>query len=191
MPKWKRFLLIGAGFGAGFAAISALIFGGWTWYLSRPVKPKPWDSNEIVATFEFLGTETGQFADDPKAQSLVFSYTLENKTDVDYRMPAEGLQLYARLNHEKSLAVDSQSLSLDKERPFIPAKQRMGFTIHLHYLAPEGLDPNPKTAEDRNKNHLLLTKYLNEELTNLDGFAVFDIVNRYQIALPNGWSTKH
>jgi len=78
-----------------------------------------------VATFDFLGTETGQFADDPQAQSIVFSYTLENKTDLDYRMPAEGLEVYAKLNEEKSLAADSQGLSLDKDRPFIPAKQRI------------------------------------------------------------------
>lgn len=89
MANWKRFLLIGAGFGAGVATISALILGGWMWYRSRPAKPKPWDTRAIVATFDYPATETGQFTDDPKAESIVVYYTLENETDTDYRMPPQ------------------------------------------------------------------------------------------------------
>jgi len=59
MKSWKKFLLIGAGFGAGFAVLAGILVGGVIWYDSRPQKPKPWNATAILATFEYPDTESG------------------------------------------------------------------------------------------------------------------------------------
>jgi hypothetical protein len=57
MQPWKRFLLIGAGLGCGFAVAGAAIIGSWLWYSSFPHAPKPWNKKAIVATYDYSDTE--------------------------------------------------------------------------------------------------------------------------------------
>lgn len=76
---WKRMLLRVAGFGAGFAAVSALILGFGLWWLHRPAKPKPWNTTAITASFAQLSSEGENY-------TIVFVYTLQNNTDADYRI---------------------------------------------------------------------------------------------------------
>jgi hypothetical protein len=68
----------------------------------------------------------------------VLYYTLEKATDIDYLMPSQDqLELDARLKREKSLSAGRDVVTLDKERVFIPAKQRRRLAVHLHYPVTE------------------------------------------------------
>ena len=79
MELWKKILLRSAGFGAGFAIIASVVLGTMLWWSSRPPKQKPWNDKAIVASYESLDTEGD-------ANTFRFTYTLENKTDIDYRV---------------------------------------------------------------------------------------------------------
>ncbi|MGO9094051.1 MAG: hypothetical protein ACLQGV_02415 [Bryobacteraceae bacterium] len=190
MTGWRKLALLAAGFGGGFAVVMAAIVGGWAWYQGRPVKPKPWDSRAIVATFDYPDTESGA-PEGPSGSSpdiIVLYYTLENTTEIDYRMPAEEqIEVDGRLKREKSLTSGSLHLPLDKEPVFIPSGQRRRFAVHLHYPMKVDLGPEPRTKEEHRKKWKLIADYMKKELPNLDGFVVFDSANRYQINLPNGW----
>jgi hypothetical protein len=188
MPSWKRVLLIGAGFGAGFAVLAAAIIGGWIWYDGRPHPPKPWNNKAIIATFDYPDTESG--AEDKSGFSpdqLVFYYTLENTTDFDYRMPPrDQLELSGRLEEENSLTTNDQFLALDDHPIFLPAKQRIRVGIRLQYAVKKDFGPK-ETKEDRRKRRKAIADYMATEANNLAGFVLFDTENRYRIDFPGGW----
>jgi hypothetical protein len=189
MPSWKRLLLTGAGFGAGFAIFTTAIIGGWIWYDSRPHAPKPWNGKAIIATFDYPDTESGpQDKGGFSPDQLVFYYTLENTTDFDYRMPSrDQLQLSGKLKEERSLTTNDQLLTLDDHPIFLPAKQRMRIGIHLQYGVKKDFGPKD-SKEDRQKRRKAIADYMGTEVNNLDGFVVFDTENRYRIDFPNGWN---
>ena len=189
MENWKR-LVLTAGLGGGFAIGLALIAGAWLWYQGRPTKLKPWNTKAIVAAFDYPDIESSQpgGSNESTVSMIVLYYTLENTTDSDYHMPPqEQLEVDARLKREKSLSGDTGILTLDKEQVFIPAKQRRRFSLHLNYSMTKSWGPEPKTKQEQRERWKLIADYLNKELTNLDGFVVFDSTNRFQINLP-GWS---
>ena len=198
MVAWKKFVLMAAGVGGGFAVVIASIAGVWTWYHGRPTKPTPWDPRAIVATYQYPDIESGEFEgpNGIKINTIVIYYTLENTTDIDYHMPPqEQLEVDGRLKLDKSLTaplnsapVGSSLLKLDKEQIFIPAKQRRWFIAHLNnWVVPKNFGPEPKTSEEYSKRRKLIEDYMKKELHDLDGFVVFDSTNRYEINLPNGW----
>jgi hypothetical protein len=116
-------------------------------------------------------------------------YTLENKTDSDYRMPQrEQIELNAKLKRENSLSASDQFLSLDERPIFLPSNQRVRTSIHLRYPVNKDFGPED-TKENRIKRRKAIADYINEEFNNLEGFVVFDLQNRYQINFPNGWKT--
>lgn len=213
LRRWQTVLLMAAGFGGGFAVIMAAIVGGWVWHESRPTKPKPWDAKAIVATFDYPETESGEPEGSVgfRPYIIVVYYTLQNTTDYDYTMPAqEQLEVDGKLKRQRSLIGSNDLVTLDKERVFIPAKQRRRFAVHLHHPVKELFGPD-KLAEEQGdqadhgppvvfKPGQILSMsdleelsragtraYMRKEFTNLDGFVVYDSTNRYQINLPNGW----
>lgn len=190
MPNWKKYFFIGAGFGTAALIVTAVIMGVWMWFESRPQKQKPWNQNAIIATFEYPGTESGpEEKDGFRPDQIVMYYTLENKTDFDYRMPARNqIEFNAKLKRENSLSANSQLLSLDEQPVFLPANQRVRISVHLRYPVKKDFGPED-TRANRDKRRKAIADYLNEEFTNLDGFVVFDLQNRYQINFPNGWKT--
>jgi hypothetical protein len=190
MVGWKKLVLTAGGFGAGFAVVMASIVGVWVWYQGRSAKPKPWDAKAIVATFDYPDTESGEPEGSVgfRPETVVFYYTLENMTDIDYYMPPlDQLELDGRLKRERSITSTRGLVTLDNDRVFIPAKQRRRLVVHLHYPVKESFGPDPKTKEEQRKRWTLIADYMKNQLPNFDGFIVFDSTNRYQINLPNGW----
>jgi hypothetical protein len=186
MQTWKRFLLIGAGLGAGFAVSAAAIIGSWLWYSSIPHAPKPWNRAAIIATFDYPDTERGEGSSTP--DQIVFYYTLENKTDFDYRFPPrDQLQFSAKLATENSLSANDDFLTLDKTNMILPAKQRMRIQVHFAYRVEDNFGPS-ETTEQRHQRRQAIENYLNTKTSNLNGFAAFDLQNRYEIDFPNGWT---
>jgi len=157
-------------------------------YTSRPaVRPAPFDAKAILGTFEYPATESGE-PEGPngfRSTTLVFYYTLENTTDIDYYMPSEAqLEVDGKLKHTLSLWT-TNALVLD--RVFIPSKQRRLCGVHYQHPVTESFGPDPRTQEELRKKRKLIADYMKKQLYNLDGFVVLDSANRYLITLPNGW----
>ena len=99
LDSWKRLVIFGASFGVALAVALAAIVAAISWYSSRPVPPKPWNSKAIIATFDYPDVE----GDNPK--TIVLNYILENTTEADYRIPRKNqLEINARLTRENSLS---------------------------------------------------------------------------------------
>ncbi len=187
MPQWKKFLLMGAGFGIAFAIGAATILLGWLWYQDRSERPRSWDPKALIATFEKIDTDLGPPSENGvRPNQFVFYYTLENTTDLDYRLPPrDQLELSAKLASENSLTTD-ETISLDEQPVFLPARQRIRFTIHLRHPFTDDFGPE-HTIEERRNRRKAIAAHVSAELSNLDGFVIFDPQSRYQINFPNGW----
>ncbi len=180
MTGWKRVVLTGLSVGAGFAMTVLLVWGGYHWYVARPKPPKPWSTSAIKASFDYAGTEG-------EKNTVVFWYTLENRTDFDFSLTdKDRLHLMDKLQREGSLSMTGEGLEKFDLPVFIPAKQKLSYTIHFAYPYPERLKENA-TFDERRAFRKRLAAWINDELGNLNGFAVFDDEHRYQIDFPKGW----
>jgi hypothetical protein len=181
MATIKRLIIISVSFGIGFAVTVALIIAGFMWYQSRPKLPKPWNPNAMIATYDYIDVE-GQ------DNNFVFYYTLENRTDIDYKISeSSDVIVMGKLEKQKSLTGDSKGEDLKPDHPIlIPAKERIRFGIHLGYPYKKKMKEG-STKEEKKQYREELRKYVSEELPNLDGFVLFDERNRYQIDFPGGW----
>jgi len=178
---WKRLLVFGVGAGAGFALALVAVVGMVLWYESRPTPPKPWNTKAIVASFDRLDTE-GQ------KSTIVLYYVLENTTNVDYRVDAkDNLRLMARLARQRSLSASDNVFERFDSPIFIPAKQRLRYAVHIDYAYPSGGTRRGASAEELQEYRKGLSEWVNREMSNLDGFVLFDEGNRYQTNFPKGW----
>jgi hypothetical protein len=140
--RWKRLALISAAAGAGAVLAAGLLVGGILWYLSLPQRPKPWNAKAIIATFDYPDTEG-------TSKTVVLYYTLENTSDLDYRMPKkEQLEVNGRLKRENSFTAEVAGISIDEDENFFPAKHRRRFGIHLAFPIDADLGPQPQTKAD-------------------------------------------
>jgi len=183
MDGWKKILFRAAGFGIGFALLSAIIIGSALWWSSRPVKPKPWNTKAITATFDTLNTEG-------ETNTLEFVYTLENNTDVDYRA-SDGNQIHLASNlvSQHSLSFDTQNFITTDYPIYIPAKSRVRFELHLAYPYPIKQDVNAR-PDIRYDYTTVLAQFVDKTFRNLDGFVLLDDNARYQVMMPNGWAER-
>jgi hypothetical protein len=185
MDAWKRILLKSLGIGIGIGIGLALAVGFYLWYSSRPVPPKPWDAAAITANFLNAGT-TG---DD---NHFRFSYSLENRTDRDYRVKTSDLMVSAVLQEKSTLTGSGNGeVKFVEDMIFLPAKDHAQVQIDLpSYWLPGGKQPkDTDSKEEKKKYHDAVNKYLDDNLPRLSGFAAFDDTNRYRINFPNGWHT--
>jgi hypothetical protein len=180
---WKKVLVSSAVFGLSFALTLVLLFLGYLWYQSHPKFPPPWNIDAITATYDRVDTEGDE-------NTIVIYYTLENKTEFDYTIEKEqGLIVLAKLQQEGSLTGtkrDDKLLQLDYP-VFIPSKQRFRLAVHLKYSY-DLKEKTNSTIEERRKYRKGLEEYINNEMSNLDGFVLFDEQKRFEITLPKGWS---
>ncbi|MGA2183826.1 MAG: hypothetical protein ABSH47_12415 [Bryobacteraceae bacterium] len=180
MTGWKRVVLGGLSVGAGFAITFVLVWGGYLWYAARPRPPKPWNASAIRASFDRLDTEG-------EKNTVVFWYTLENRTDFDLRLAATGnLHMMGKLQQQGSLTpFDDRFGSFDLPI-FVPAKQKVRYGIHLDIGYTEHSNGDA-TLDEKRAYRKRLAAWLNAKLENLNGFAMFDDEDRYQIDFPKGW----
>ena len=78
--SFKKWLFIGAGFGAGAVLLAVLVIGGVAWYSSRP---KAWNGDAIRASFS---TDLWDVDDNFNVTAMEVEYVLENKTANDYTL---------------------------------------------------------------------------------------------------------
>lgn len=203
MASWKRLALTSASFGAGFAVAMSLIVGSFVWYKSRP--PKPWNSTAIKA--QLVDVEMDARDPDNAVRNLVFTYVLENTTSFDYRLPEKpSVILMAKLRAEGSLLFDKDA-KLDNHPLFIPAKWRVQYAIRVHcrckpievqgsgvlYVSYDWDDADVKAhirelvREGTLPRKDQIAALVSRNFPNLDGFVLFDQINRYEIEFPRGW----
>ncbi len=183
---WKKWFWRSAGFGAGVAFILVIIIGGAIWWYDRPKPPKPWNTKAITAEYDYVSTEG-------EKNSIVFYYTLVNNTELDYRVSnGSDVDLSIRLARENSISQEAKgddNLMRGDFPIFVPAHGRARFGIHITYPYSEKYD-DKATDDEKHDWGTKLAKYITNELGNVDGFAIFDSIDRYELVFPNGWKER-
>ena len=176
--NWKRALFVGFGWGIGTVVGIAAIFGIWRLHGARP---RPWNASAVTGEFERVDTEG-------KGQTFLFYFTLENHTGSDYTLESSSdAPLYAKIQDSKSLMALKQGEGEIEFPIFIPQHGRTRVVLHLPSYEYPWQNVNPADDANKKQHRLEVAKYLNDELTNLNGFEIFDHVNHYEIVLPPGW----
>jgi hypothetical protein len=182
--NWKRLFIKAAGFGAGFALMLAVLAGVGLWYWNRPKPPKPWDTQAITAEYIKADVEGDK-------NTLVFSYTLQNNTDLDYRVEdASAITLGAKLKQENSISLGGPDSFAADYPIFIPAHGRTRFRLHLPAYPYENREKANATDDEEHDFYTGLAQYLTNHTANLDGFFLFDNAKRIEIIFPSGWQKR-
>src|ERR1700692_897317 len=116
MAPWKNILLKSVGVGIGIGIGLGISMAVFAWYSSRPIPKKPWDQSAMIATFEYVETRG-------EDHHLIFLYTLENRSDNDYKTDTDILQVSGLVAPKNSLAGDG-GVRFEEHGIFLPAKQR-------------------------------------------------------------------
>lgn len=177
VPLWKKILLRSVGVGAGFAITLCIVVGFFVWYRERPKPPKPWSKQAITAEYDYVSTD-----DENK---IFFYYTVQNNTEADYQLESNTqVEMAVRLKAEKAFESSRKIVTL--EYPvFIPAKGRVRLKVKIPYTYP-GHDKQG-TSDELHDHNSKVAQYFAKEATNLDGFVLFDTMNKYEIDFPSGW----
>lgn len=186
LKPWEKIALRSAFFGVGFSLILIITIGGYFWYESRPKPLIPWDNNAIIAHYDYADTVGEQ-------NTIVFYYTIENKTNYDYSInDIDKILLYANLNRQQSLSGGDIDEILNIEYPIhVPSKHRVRFKINLNYSTDMKGLKSGSTNEEREMFNKEMSAYLSNKFKNLNGFSMFDLKNRYKIEFPAGWKTEN
>ena len=173
-------MLVAAAFGAGSVLMLAVLTAGWYRYESRPARP--WDRTAISAQFDCVDVEG-------EGHTLVFSYTVYNHTDRDYRINGpSNITLAGRRGEQRDLvfSVSGSESILRVDYPvLVPPNERSRVTIHLGYPCP-GLRLEPDTSpQNRDTNRSRVSECVEKETGNLAGFVLFDDRERIQVDFPN------
>lgn len=157
------------------AAAILLAIGAVSYYEYGYRRPQPWNPSGITATY--LGAELHET--DPQNASLLLSYELENNTGTDYRLAdGPGVVVMSRLANDGSLS-SQEGVQLSYST-FLPARQRARVALELRrsFNWPASNDP---AAQDKLKD------FINQRLTAVNEFVLFDQGDRLQIEFPRGW----
>ena len=183
MENWKKILFRAAGFGAGFAAVAAVIVGGVFWWSCRPPKPKPWDGEAITAKIGelTLGTAGDHF-------HFVFHYALKNNTPNNYTLPSTG-SLMRKLSDTNSI---EKVTNASWDETIIPAHEAVSVAFTVDY----NLADYNTTSDELNKSNgdevsKALAAFADRRLKEEnDGFVFLDYGAQYRIELPQNWKKK-
>lgn len=146
-------------------------------------KTQAWDEKAIVASYDGLRTEGD-------SNTFLLIYTLENKTDVDYRVDNDSQVHLAAFLKESQAMSFSDSKTLHTDYPiYIPAKSRVRIQVLLGYPYP--VKPDDNASDDAKHDfNTLVAQYVTKEFSNVDGFVMLDDIARYKIVMPNGWDER-
>ena len=92
----------------------------------------------------------------------------------------------AKLKRQGSLSHSADAFEKYDLPIYIPSKQKLRYGIHLAYPYEQPLKANP-SRDERSAYQTKIKAWVNDNLTNLDGFVFFDEEHRYQIDFPKGW----
>lgn len=157
--------------------------GLWHWYSGRPKPPKPWNRKAITAEYDFARPEGDK-------NYISFHYMLQNNTDFDYRLDSDTeIEITGRLKQEKGFSQFAGHYVTIEYPVFVPARNRVWIALSVPY--PYSVrEPENATADERKQYTTDVAKYIAQELSNLDGFVLFDTLRRYEIDFPSGWEER-
>jgi len=136
---------------------------------------KSWNAEAIKASYI-----ASQLKETDKTRStLILSYDLENKTDLDYRLDAgPGVVILSRLEADGSL---SQQEPVRLSYPvFLPAKQHARLAIEIVQPFAWPTADNPAYIDK-------LREFVKQRLANVHEFVLFDQTSRTEVKLPGVW----
>jgi hypothetical protein len=137
--------------------------------------PKPWNSSAITATY--VGAQLREL--DSGNATVYLAYEVQNHTDSDYQL-ADGPRalVMSRLRTDSSLSSQEQvRLSYPT---FLPARQRARIALEIPSAFNWPADNDP-AFQDR------LRDLVNQKLTEVQAFVLFDQADRFEIEFPSGW----
>lgn len=174
----KNVLLIVGATLSGATLVLIVFLVGLDLNTSRARASQGWQLNAIQASYVHSTLREV----DPSHAVLLFSYDLENKTDVDYRLSEHSnsgdVIVMSRLASDGSL---SQDESMRLAHPvYLPSRQRVRITIEVSHPFQWPVPGDP--AQDAK-----LKDFVKQRLTNVAGFVLFDEAHRCQVNLPRGW----
>jgi hypothetical protein len=135
----------------------------------------PWVSGAVAGTL--AGIRVREI--DAATAGVEFSYDLDNTTDTDCRIEkGPSVVVMSRLKSDHSLSSE-QEVSLNSSI-FAPAKNRTRISLEATHPF---IWPSQTDASADAKFRGLVA----EEVSDLEGFVLFDQSTHYQIELPGGW----
>ena len=137
--------------------------------------PKPWNSSAITATY--VGAQLREL--DSGNATVFLAYEVQNHTDSDYQL-ADGPRalVMSRLRTDGSLS--SQEQVRLSYATFLPARQRARIALEIPSPFNWPADNDP-AFQDR------LRDLVNQKLTEVQAFVLFDQADRFEIEFPSGW----
>ena len=151
--------------------VTAVIF----YFRPAAQSPKPWNSTAITANY--VGAQLREL--DSGNAALYLAYEVQNHTDSDYQLAdGPGALVMSRLRADGSLS-SQQQVRLSYPT-FLPARQRA--RVALEVPAPFGWPADNDSAyQDK------LREFVNQKLTDVQAFVLFDQADRFDIEFPSGW----
>src|SRR5215469_17021809 len=137
--------------------------------------PRPWNSTAITASY--VGAQLRQL--DSGNSALFLAYEVQNHTDTDYQL-ADGPSalVMSRLRTDGSLS-SQQPVRLSYPT-FLPARQRA--RVALEVPAPFNWPgENDPAFQDKLRN------FVNQKLSEVQAFVLFDQPDRFDIEFPSAW----
>jgi hypothetical protein len=157
------------------AAVILVGIGAVSYYEYGYRRLEPWNPGGITASY--LGAELRET--DPGNASLLLSYELQNNTDADYRLSdGPGVVVMSRLATDGSLS-SQEGVQLSYST-FLPARQRARVMLEMRRPFTWPASNDPATQEK-------LKDFINQRLSAVDEFVLFDQSDRVQIEFPRGW----
>jgi len=136
---------------------------------------KPWNSTAVTASY--VGAQLRQL--DSGNAALFLAYEVQNHTDTDYQL-ADGPSalVMSRLRTDGSLS-SQQPVRLSYPT-FLPARQRarVALEVPAAFNWPGENDP---AFQDK------LRDFVNQKLSDVQAFVLFDRPDRFDIEFPSGW----
>ncbi len=171
---------------AFLAAAAGVVFS----VLSKPAKqvtvqkqPKEWNSSAIRSSFS--GVQVREI--DPTHAELIFSYDLENTTGSDYRLASSAnVVLVAKLKSDGSLRAPD-AVRID-DSVSLPARSHANVALRAgrSFNWPSQMvlgQLGPITQEK-------FRSLVNNEVSNVQEFILFDEAARYKIEFPGDWQVS-
>jgi hypothetical protein len=172
---WKKWLVISGTAGGTFGLVFGLVFFGVIWHRGHSQAPKPWDANAMKANY--VSAQLRQV--DRGNAALLLSYNVQNDTDFDFQLTdSVGLVIMSRLRADGSLSSE-EKIKLSYPT-FLPAHQRARMALEVLHSFDWPPDSDP-ARQDKIK------EFVNQRLSGVQEFVLFDQSDRFQIEFPKGW----
>jgi hypothetical protein len=175
----KNILIIIAAILSGAALVIIFFLVGLDMNTSRARASQGWKLNAIKASY--VHSELKEI--NPAHAVLIFTYDLDNNTDIDYRLTEHSTSgdviIMSRLKSGGTLSQEDPIRLVHSV--YLPAGQTVRISIEVShpFLWPAPGDP---VLDEKLKD------FVKQRLTNVAGFVLFDEANRFQIELPRAWN---